>query len=38
MFAAVYAAEGSPPNVLLDVAREFSPRIEACGRARSRSI
>ena len=31
MFAAVYAAEGSPFDVLLEVAREFSPRVEACG-------
>ena len=31
MFAAVYAAEGSPSNVLMEVARDFSPRVEACG-------
>jgi protein ImuB len=31
MFAAVYAAEGSPSDVLLEVARDFSPRVEACG-------
>ena len=31
MFACVYAAEGSPFDVLLEVAREFSPRVEACG-------
>ena len=31
MFAAVYAAEGSSPDVLSAVAREFSPRIEVCG-------
>jgi protein ImuB len=31
MFAALYAAEGSPPDVLAEVAREFSPRIEVCG-------
>ena len=31
MFAAVYGAEGSPSNVLMEVAREFSPRVEACG-------
>ncbi len=30
MFAAVYAAEGSLPDVLLAVAREFSPRLEVC--------
>ena len=31
MFAAVCAAEGSPFHVLMEVAREFSPRVEACG-------
>jgi protein ImuB len=31
MFAAVYAAEGSPSDVLMEVARDFSPRVEACG-------
>jgi protein ImuB len=31
MFAAVCAAEGSPSNVLMEVARDFSPRVEACG-------
>ena len=31
MFGALYAAEGTPPDVLLEVAREFSPRIEVCG-------
>jgi len=31
MFGALYAAEGSASEVLVDVAREFSPRIEACG-------
>ena len=30
MFGAVTTAEGSPAGVLADVAREFSPRIEAC--------
>jgi protein ImuB len=30
MFGALYAAEGSPPDVLAVVAREFSPRIEVC--------
>jgi protein ImuB len=32
MFAAVYAAPGSSFEMLLDVARDFSPRIERCGR------
>ena len=32
MFGALYAAEGTPPDVLADVAREFSPRIEVCAR------
>ena len=31
MFAAVYAAEGSSFDTLLGVARDFSPRVEACG-------
>ena len=31
MFGALYAAEGSAPEALLAVAREFSPRIEPCG-------
>jgi protein ImuB len=31
MFASVYAAKGSPSHVLLEVARDFSPRVEACG-------
>jgi len=31
VFAAVYAAEGSPSTVLMEVARDFSPRVEACG-------
>ena len=31
MFGAVYAADGRAPEVLLEVAREFSPRIERCG-------
>jgi len=31
VFAAIYAAEGSPSNVLMEVARDFSPRVEACG-------
>ncbi len=30
MFACVYAAEASRPDVLLAVARDFSPRIETC--------
>src|SRR6185295_6799018 len=28
MFGALYAAEGTPPGTLADVAREFSPRID----------
>ena len=28
LFAALFAAEGTPPGVLADVAREFSPRID----------
>ena len=28
MFSAVYAAEGTAPDALLEVAREFSPRLE----------
>ena len=31
MFGALYAAAGSDPAQLLDVAREFSPRIDVCG-------
>jgi protein ImuB len=31
MFACVYAAEGSQPDVLLGVARDFSPRVETYG-------
>ena len=31
MFACLYAAEGSRPDVLLGVARDFSPRVEAYG-------
>jgi len=31
VFACVYAAEGSRPDVLLGVARDFSPRVETCG-------
>ena len=31
MFGALYAAEGTDPAVLENVAREFSPRIEVCG-------
>jgi protein ImuB len=31
VFATLYAAEGSPPDVLLGVARDFSPRIETYG-------
>jgi protein ImuB len=30
MFGALYAAEDTPPDVLLAVAREFSPRLEVC--------
>ena len=36
VFGALYAAEGSAPEALLEVAREFSPRIEVL-RARGRS-
>jgi hypothetical protein len=32
VFGVVYAAEGSAPDVLLEVAREFSPRIETFER------
>ena len=32
MFGALYAAEGTDQTVLESVAREFSPRIEVCGR------
>src|SRR5262245_4690129 len=28
LFAALYAAEGTPPGVLAEIAREFSPRID----------
>ncbi len=31
MFGALYAAEGSSPEILAEVAREFSPRLEVCG-------
>ncbi len=31
MFGALYAAEGSSSQALIEVAREFSPRIEPCG-------
>ena len=31
MFACIYAAEGSRPDVLLGVARDFSPRVEIRG-------
>jgi len=31
MFGALYAAEGSSPERLAEVAREFSPRLEVCG-------
>ena len=31
MFGALYAAEGSSPAALIEVARAFSPRIEPCG-------
>jgi protein ImuB len=31
VFAAVYAAEENSSNVLMEVARDFSPRVEACG-------
>jgi protein ImuB len=30
MFACVFAAEGSRPDVLVAVARDFSPRVEVC--------
>ena len=30
MFGALTTVEGAPPGVLAEVAREFSPRIEAC--------
>jgi protein ImuB len=33
LFGAIYAAEGSAPGVLLEVARDFSPRIDASGHA-----
>ena len=31
MTGALYAAAGSDPDRLVEVAREFSPRIEVCG-------
>jgi len=31
MTGALYAAAGSDPALLVEVAREFSPRIEVCG-------
>ena len=31
MFGCVYAAEGSRPDVLAGIARDFSPRVETCG-------
>ena len=31
MFGALYAADGSSTATLIEVAREFSPRIERCG-------
>ena len=31
MFAAMHAAEDSPSDGLMEVARDFSPRVEACG-------
>ena len=34
MFATVYAAEGSAPNAVIEVAREFSPRVEVLDAAR----
>ena len=38
MFAALLAAEGSSPETLLSVARDFSPRIEECsGRPSTRA-
>jgi protein ImuB len=41
MFGALYAAAGTPMEVLAEVAREFSPRIEVCGapsKAEAREI
>jgi protein ImuB len=43
VFGAVYAADGSARDALLEVAREFSPRIDVCGplafdSARAREI
>ena len=32
MFGVIYAADGSAPDALLEVAHEFSPRVEAYGR------
>ena len=37
MFGAIYAAEGSAPEALVDVAREFSPRIEAFDFAQAKT-
>jgi protein ImuB len=34
VFGALYAAEGSSPEIVAAVAREFSPRIEVCGGGR----
>jgi len=33
MFGALSTVEGAPPDVLAEVAREFSPRIEVCSHA-----
>jgi protein ImuB len=38
MYAALYAAEGTPPDVLAEVAREFSPRIDSPGTGDGREI
>ena len=32
VFGVIYAADGSAPDALLEVAHEFSPRVEAYGR------
>jgi protein ImuB len=37
LFGALYAAEGTPPGVLADIAREFSPRIDV-GACRDRDV
>jgi len=37
VFGALYAAEGTPPGVLADIAREFSPRIDV-GACRDRDV